>query len=217
MSKETERLAAFILQEDLMPQGFEGSAVDCAIQLLQEFARRGRDSVLPAYMDDGSSIVIDSIAGGKRSTDGVPDELTLCLTDGDGNERREEYKSNTHIRDCYTGLKKDGVISEHGDNPGAAAIAAERARQIEKEGWTPEHDDEHDDEQIAMAAACYAMPGRAMRESHPRQPYGWPWDATAWKPCPDNRVRELTKAGALIAAEIDRLQRAEASATKETP
>lgn len=35
----------------------------------------------------------------------------------------------------------------------------------------------------------------------------WPWDKSWWKPTPDDRIRELIKAGALIAAEIDRLQR----------
>jgi hypothetical protein len=37
----------------------------------------------------------------------------------------------------------------------------------------------------------------------------WPWDREWWKPTPNNRIRELAKAGALIAAEIDRLQRLE--------
>lgn len=35
----------------------------------------------------------------------------------------------------------------------------------------------------------------------------WPWDADAWKPTQDP-IRQLVKAGALIAAEIDRRQRA---------
>jgi hypothetical protein len=34
----------------------------------------------------------------------------------------------------------------------------------------------------------------------------WPWDQDWWKPSPDP-IRNLVKAGALIAAEIDRLQR----------
>jgi len=41
-----------------------------------------------------------------------------------------------------------------GDLDGVALIAAERRRQIEAEGWTPEHDDEHTRGQIALAAAC---------------------------------------------------------------
>lgn len=35
----------------------------------------------------------------------------------------------------------------------------------------------------------------------------WPFSQEWWKPTPDDRIRELAKAGALIAAEIDRLQR----------
>ncbi len=100
---------------------------------------------------------------------------------------------------------------------GIELIAEERARQISKEGWTPKHDDKHDDEELARAAACYALPSHQRDEivcehrerSITLQCDLWPWEARWWKPTPDNRVRELVKAGALIAAEIDRLQRAE--------
>lgn len=89
---------------------------------------------------------------------------------------------------------------------GVALIAAERQRQIESEGWTPEHDDEHGDGEIAAAAACYASPAWSRMRSH-QPPLLWPWDEQWWKP--GDRIRELVKAGALIAAEIDRLQRQE--------
>lgn len=91
---------------------------------------------------------------------------------------------------------------------GAELIAAERARQIVDEGWSPEHDAEHDNEGLALAAACYATP-YSLRDPHGRTgstPHLWPWGRSDWKPTAD-RIRELTKAGALIAAEIDRLQR----------
>lgn len=90
-------------------------------------------------------------------------------------------------------------------------IAAERQRQVLQEGWTFDHDDEHDDGELIRAAACYLDTAR-MREvqalhvhaiSHP----GWPWAQAFWKPS-DDPIRNLVKAGALIAAEIDRLQRA---------
>lgn len=92
---------------------------------------------------------------------------------------------------------------------GIELIAEERQRQIEVEGWTPEHDAEHTDNSIAKAAACYATP--ADKRNMGNWPEGvfpalWPWDLKWWKPTPDNRVKELIKAGALIAAEIDRLQ-----------
>lgn len=87
---------------------------------------------------------------------------------------------------------------------GAGLIAIERKRQVECEGWTPEHDDTHDKEELARAAVCYATP----EYDRPYLPSCiWPWDPSWWKPMPTDRVRELVKAGALIAAEIDRLSR----------
>jgi len=90
---------------------------------------------------------------------------------------------------------------------GAERIAVERRGQIEAEGWTPEHDDQHDDGEIAAAAVCYAVPPD-LRDTRPGTiPDLWPFEDSSWEPTPDDRVRELVKAGALIAAEIDRLVR----------
>lgn len=108
-----------------------------------------------------------------------------------------------------------------GAEDGLALIAAERQRQITAEGWTPEHDAGHGDGELARAAGCYAlvagMPSdmrddvlRGDRDWPPSPP--WPWEREWWKPGADNstesRIRELAKAGALTAAEIDRLLRA---------
>ena len=84
---------------------------------------------------------------------------------------------------------------------GASLILAERERQIEKEKFGPEHDDCHRRDQLALAAVCYAMPLKFRELKY------WPWARYWWRPTPDDRIRELVKAGALIAAEIDRLQR----------
>ncbi len=83
-------------------------------------------------------------------------------------------------------------------------IAAERRRQIEVEGWTPEHDDSHSDGQLVAAAISYAYSG--WRRIHTRP---WPWEPSWWKPTTPRR--DLVKSGALIAAEIDRLDRLAAS------
>lgn len=93
-----------------------------------------------------------------------------------------------------------------GDDLAAAArdVLAERQRQIGAEGWTPEHDDAYADEQLARAAVCYALPQG--NYEIPEPPEFWPWDAAWWKP--GERRRELIKAGALILAEIERLDRA---------
>ncbi len=91
---------------------------------------------------------------------------------------------------------------------GTELIAEERQRQIYVEGYTAVHDDQHRGGEIAHAGACYAAAEitRSINKNN-SAPGLWPWDREWWKPAPDNRVRELVKAGALIAAEIDRLQR----------
>jgi hypothetical protein len=89
---------------------------------------------------------------------------------------------------------------------GAELITAERQRQIDVEGWTPKHDTQYWDGDLAMAAICYAWPPYRRKLLFPTVPTLWPWRSVDWKPSPDDRIRELVKAGALIAAEIDRLQ-----------
>ena len=88
----------------------------------------------------------------------------------------------------------------------AADVLAERRRQIEAEGWTPDHDDRHSAGAMADAAACYAM----FRGTDAALPEGyyelWPWDREWWKP--SGRRRNLVKAAALLLAEIERLDRA---------
>jgi hypothetical protein len=123
---------------------------------------------------------------------------------------------------------------------GCAAIGdvlAERRRQVEAEGWSPEHDDHHVKGDLAMAAALFATPAPlfslhlsqseaevagyevgatgALRWDDP-----WPFkrrahvrhDLDAFVNDGDTRGqggrrRDLVKAGALIIAEIERLDR----------
>lgn len=104
-------------------------------------------------------------------------------------------------------------------------IAAERQRQIDKEGWTFEHDDEHEDGSLADAAACYAATTRAFKaEEIVGAGYKtftvyselWPksWSDHWFKP-KRNRRRQLVKAAALLVAEIERLDRAAIAAKAE--
>lgn len=99
---------------------------------------------------------------------------------------------------------------------GIERITEERQRQIDVEGLTKEHDSKHDSGELADAAVCYAdlaaaqVRGAGVEESvySPRNCWGdldWPWDDEWFKPS-ENPIRNLEKAGALIAAEIDRLQ-----------
>lgn len=82
-------------------------------------------------------------------------------------------------------------------------IANERFRQVEDEGWTPDHDDEYDEGALAQAALCYVYASVFDPGDFPLR--YWPWDKEWWKPA-DNR-RNLVKAAALIVAEIERLDR----------
>ncbi|HGE2263726.1 hypothetical protein [Pseudomonas aeruginosa] len=91
-------------------------------------------------------------------------------------------------------------------------VQAERRRQIEAEGWTPEHDDAHSHGQMARAAACYALAGSSAPNDGTAAllvSLAWPWDEQWWKP--STARRDMVKACALALAEIERLDRVAAS------
>ena len=83
-------------------------------------------------------------------------------------------------------------------------IATERRRQIEAEGWSPQHDDEHENGEMACAAAAYALIASGYYDGLSRSV--WPWHPGWWKPT--HPRRDLVKAAALVLAEIERLDRA---------
>jgi len=93
----------------------------------------------------------------------------------------------------------------------ARDVLAERARQISVEGWTPEHDDAHVNGELRIVAAAYADRSHGLRVDG-LPPY-WPrtWAKHWWKPIGINDLTpsrfDLVKAGALILAEIERLDR----------
>lgn len=100
---------------------------------------------------------------------------------------------------------------------GVALIAAERMLQIEVKGWTPEHDDQHADCELIWAAEYYCSYDPVAAEILDLQGYKdliedrFPssWDARFKKRngFPDPTDMDLAKAGALIAAELDRRAR----------
>lgn len=112
-----------------------------------------------------------------------------------------------------------------------AMIAAERERQIHLEGYSPEDDDYHVMGELGRAAACYMAYSRGIwlggvrtwwatpmgwvkSLNQPRGtsttrlkvPKAWPWSPDSWKP-DDDPLRNYVKAGALLAAEMDRIMR----------
>lgn len=96
-----------------------------------------------------------------------------------------------------THMKKFPVVSK-----GADLIAEERQRQIHQEGWTIFHDAEHKDFELTRAAIAYA--GSNIAGAGGFLSMVWPWEP-AWFKQSEDPIRNLVKAGALIAAEIDRL------------
>lgn len=95
---------------------------------------------------------------------------------------------------------------------GIEFIKEERERQINVEGWLPDQDDLYVEGELALASACYAIPfdyrcdfGGCSNRSY--IPLYFPFADKWWKPTPNDRIKELSKAGALIAAEIDRIVR----------
>lgn len=138
-------------------------------------------------------------------------EMIECSDDLDGHEDREDLRRVETLL-----MKLDRMELEVWEgkpaSAGANAIHLERARQIEIEGWTPQHDDEYVGGDLARAAVCYAwvavLSDGARNAVMSSPPQTWPetWDYAWWKP--EDRRRDLVKAGALIAAEIDRLDRA---------
>lgn len=82
-------------------------------------------------------------------------------------------------------------------------VQTERRRQVEAEGWTPEHDDLYCAAELPRAAAAYILSG-----ANDEAPAIWPFVAKWWKPR-DARANYV-RAGALVLAEIERLDRAAA-------
>lgn len=85
---------------------------------------------------------------------------------------------------------------------GAEMIAAERARQVSGEGYSDAHDDHYTDRELTRAAVAYALGATDREDADDYWPRGW-----AERKPTDSEIGDLVKAGALIAAEIDRIQR----------
>lgn len=114
---------------------------------------------------------------------------------------------------------KEKIVEATGASAAATGcdlIAAERQRQNTPEGWTPDHDAEHDRFELSAAAKAYITAAEAATFGSNCVTFDgfrpgetndvWPWASSYWKPSADP-IRNLVKAGALIAAEIDRLTR----------
>ena len=115
--------------------------------------------------------------------------------------------ANELIRSCEKCIEIEQNINKNMEIKSIELIKNERIRQIIKEGYSFDHDDQEYLQQLSYAAVVYACHSSARHSLL----HLWPWDKEYFKPDKDNtidgRIKELTKAGALICAEIDRLIR----------
>ena len=120
-----------------------------------------------------------------------------------------KYVAKTQAQEIEA-IKKDLPMGQPEMTEASHALLRERKRQIEKEGWLPNHDDEHDRNELGYAASCYADPSFINDgDLNYAPPKDWPWEDGSWKP--KTYKENLIRAGALILAELDRLNRLEES------
>lgn len=119
-------------------------------------------------------------------------------------------------------LLGEGYRSAEDMTKAAHDVIDERLRQRSVEGFSPELDDVSVGAQLAFAAATYALAATLtdQQRADVTSPCSldnnatlrrlWPWPHDWWEPT--DRRRDLVKAGALILAEIERMDRAAALA-----
>jgi hypothetical protein len=104
-------------------------------------------------------------------------------------------------------------------NPHIKAVADERVRQIEKEGFTEAHDarPDHAFGQLAMAACYYAFPEETQGAGLWALKFLFPnnWNPSWAKKESQERKRQLVIAAALLVAELDRLYPADAAPVQD--
>ena len=96
-------------------------------------------------------------------------------------------------------------------------VKDERVKQINKHGYTHEHDDGHTDGSIADAAACYAATAQVYKikefnELFPMKTL-YPWGMRYFKKEEKSRKDQIITACAMLMAEWERLDRIEKKAT----
>ncbi|MDU4250512.1 hypothetical protein [Pseudomonas sp.] len=160
------------------------------------------------------------LAMADTTTDQVPDSRPTLAYSVRGN-RYLVTATRGEIGEPYTDAQIIELVERTPSNQAGQVpqawidVQTERRRQVETEGWSPEHDDEHACDEIAAFACLYAMPPAARDWDASSTGYGETLGQALlpenWRPKLGDRRRELIKAGALILAEIERLDRADAA------
>ena len=200
---------------DKLRESIEAISREDLTEHLRDLANQLRDqqALVAAYSMRRAAEVIEGYLG--DSHDLADDSLDLAhQVIMDGFERLMQPKPTTcaevavatvnYSAACDVIDRAMGQLASVRTNA-ARDVLRERVRQVKVLGQTHEHDDEHQGREIAAAAACYALRAAGLAISCGSSTM-WPWGPLAWKP--DTPRRMLVKAGALIMAEIERLDRA---------
>ena len=122
--------------------------------------------------------------------------------------KRHGITANAHVRS----MPKSRFNPQFNQDEVIELMAEERKRQSESQGYTAEHDDRYTGAELSECAICYVSAARKQIKYDPDYTgtgHIWPLDGDWWKP--GTPIQNLVKAGALVAAEIDRQLRAMAT------
>jgi len=104
----------------------------------------------------------------------------------------------------------DTLLKRFASSTALSDVIDERHRQINKKGYTPQHDNDHDAGELAGAGSAYAL--NASCQLYPyynlpldEKPDSFTWDDSHWKP--KSPREDLVRAAALLIAEIERIDR----------
>ena len=143
----------------------------------------------------------DYVAKAEKAYGDLLDENRLLAESTDEQESLQQLQQKLDDALAINRKLHERLTSVHATT-GAYMIAVERERQIKDEGYNAEHDQTHAPMTLARAAVSYILCNDKGKRKIAKTTY-WPWGDNSYKP--RDMKRNLVRAGALIAAAIDRL------------
>lgn len=199
----TERNEMLALADEIEAQQGQDLLLMASERVLIVTALRGAAATPPTISQDGVRAVALAICK-SRTCEGV----SCCQWPANMGRVNCNAKSGAYdeaARAAIAALSPQ-LFDSTAQTSALKDVAAERQRQIEKEGWTSLHDDQHDTGEMARAAACYALSAGPEKVSDLSLIHKlWPWEWVWFKP--RSKREDLVRSGALILAEIERLDR----------
>ncbi|MDR6500339.1 hypothetical protein J2785_003495 [Burkholderia ambifaria] len=220
---EALRSAALFLTDDHKRDSLRSMLVDGKPMTRADLAQRLLDMIafarrVPELQSASAQINDASVAAIQYALDAEEGFEWLALwNEGEFDRCRRSWPDAPE--ECYIGADPMHPETQRllAEQAAEVDVRGERRRQVAEKGWTEEHDDAHACGEIAALAAYYAMPPGVRDWSAADTGYGATFGQAilpeGWSAkIGEDRRRELVKAGALILAEIERIDRAAALA-----